>query len=165
MEQLCLQENLSVCDGNNVSGNICGNVSCLCLDDRKCSQGTAAVCLIQSCGTLQKSGMEIENISRICLTSRWTTDQQGKCTISNRMLTLNHRNDKYIFSLYIKYSPIAHPEYGAMYCSGLASEAVAATTMVIIHSAISCKSLNQEDTWNASDQLQHRYRSRPSPSD
>ena len=87
MEQLCLQEDLSVCNGNNVGRDIRGNVSCLCLNNRKSSQGTAAVCLVQSCCTLQKSGMEIENISRICLTSRWTTDQQGKCTVGNCMLT------------------------------------------------------------------------------
>jgi len=29
-----------------------------------------------------------------------------------------------------KYSPIAHPEYGAKYCSGAASEAVAETTIL-----------------------------------
>lgn len=32
--------------------------------------------------------------------------------------------------LSLKYSPIAHPEYGAKYCRGAASEAVALTTMV-----------------------------------
>ncbi len=29
-----------------------------------------------------------------------------------------------------KYSPIVHPEYGAMYCMAADSEALAATTMV-----------------------------------
>jgi len=32
--------------------------------------------------------------------------------------------------LSLKYSPIAHPEYGARYCRGAASEAVAQTMMV-----------------------------------
>ena len=32
--------------------------------------------------------------------------------------------------LSLKNSPMAHPEYGARYCSGAASEAVALTTMV-----------------------------------
>ena len=48
MEQLCLQEDLSVCNGNNVGRDICRNVSCLCLDNRKGSQRTAAMCIIQS---------------------------------------------------------------------------------------------------------------------
>ncbi len=33
------------------------------------------------------------------------------------------------FPLSRKYSPMAHPAYGAMYCSGAGSEAVAATTV------------------------------------
>lgn len=32
--------------------------------------------------------------------------------------------------LSLKYSPIAHPEYGAKYYKGAASDAVAATTIV-----------------------------------
>jgi hypothetical protein len=32
--------------------------------------------------------------------------------------------------LSLKYSPMAHPEYGAKNCRGAASEAVAATTIV-----------------------------------
>ena len=32
-------------------------------------------------------------------------------------------------SLYMKYSAIAHPQYGAMYCIGAGSDAVAATTI------------------------------------
>jgi len=34
--------------------------------------------------------------------------------------------------LSLKNSPIAHPVYGARYCRGAASEAVAATTMVYL---------------------------------
>jgi len=34
--------------------------------------------------------------------------------------------------LSLKNSPIAHPVYGARYCKGAASEAVAATTMVYL---------------------------------
>ena len=49
--------------------------------------GTTAMGVIQFRRTLQKSGMKVENISRICFTSRRTADQQGKCTVRNCMLT------------------------------------------------------------------------------
>ena len=42
IEQVTLQEDLSVCDGDNVGRNVCRYISCLCLNDRKCCDRTSA---------------------------------------------------------------------------------------------------------------------------
>ena len=42
------------------------------------------------------------------------------------------------FPLSLKYSPMAHPEYGAKYCRGAASEAVALTTIVYFIASTKC---------------------------
>ena len=47
-----------------------------------------------------------------------------------------------------KYSPIAQPVYGAMYCSGAGSDAVAATTMVY---SIAPASSSFSTTWATVD--------------
>ena len=88
VEKLCLQVNLSVCNRNNVGRNISGYVACLGLDDRQCSQGSAAVLIIQLCGSLQKSGMEIENISGCYrVFAQIIIDNQDMLALVHKMLT------------------------------------------------------------------------------
>jgi hypothetical protein len=48
---------------------------------------------------------------------------------------------KACFPLSLKYSPIAHPEYGAKNYNGAASEAVAATMIVYFKQSLSAKIL------------------------
>ena len=63
------------------------NLGVLCNHDEHLETALAAMFVVKFCCTFQQSGMQIENITRVCLTSRWTTDQKRKCTVSNRMLT------------------------------------------------------------------------------
>ena len=99
MEKLCLKEYLSICNGNYVCRDISRYVTRLCLNDRQCSKRTTTMLIVKFRCSLEQSGVQIKNISRICLTSRWTTDQKRKCTVSNRMLTQIIINDEHVFSL------------------------------------------------------------------
>ena len=54
--------------------------------------------IIQLCSSLQKSGMKVENVTRISLTAWRTADQKRKCTVSHRMFTQVIVDDEYIFS-------------------------------------------------------------------
>jgi hypothetical protein len=61
VEQLGLQEDLSVSDGNDVGWDISGDITTLGLNDWEGSEGTATVGLVQLGSTLQKTGVEVEN--------------------------------------------------------------------------------------------------------
>ena len=76
LEQITFQENLTICDGNYVCRNICRYITGLSLNDRKCCDGSATCLFTQTAGTLQKSGMKVEYVTRICLTSRRTLKQK-----------------------------------------------------------------------------------------
>ena len=60
VEQLRFQEDLTVCDGDDVGRNVCGDVACLCFDDGQCGDRTATVRIVQTAGTLQQTGVQIE---------------------------------------------------------------------------------------------------------
>src|SRR5487761_1099097 len=66
IEQVGLEENLSIGDGNHVRRNIGGNVARLRLDDGKSGQAAAAKLLVQLRGTLQQARMQVENVAWVC---------------------------------------------------------------------------------------------------
>ena len=72
VEQLGLEEDLTVGNGDYVGRDIRRNVACLRLDDRECGQ--AAAVLDVRC-TLEQTGVQIEYVTRISLTS-WRTVKQ-----------------------------------------------------------------------------------------
>ena len=41
VEQVALEEDLTIGNGNNVGRNICGNITGLCFNNRQCGDGTA----------------------------------------------------------------------------------------------------------------------------
>ena len=86
--------------------------------------------------------MKIENISRVCLTSRRTADQQGKCTVGNRMLAQIIINDENVFSLMHKI--LAHCTSGIR-CNVLQRACLRSSSRNnngVIHSAVSAKCFN-----------------------
>ena len=82
--------------------------------------------------------MQIENIARESFAPRWTAQQQRNFAVGRGMLRKIVVNTQRVPLLSRKNSPIAQPEYGAMYCIGAGSEAVAATT--IVYSIAPCSS-------------------------
>ena len=86
MNSSLLEEDLSVCNGDDVGRDIGGDVACLCFDDRQCGDRTAAVCIVQTAGTFQQTGVQIEYVTRISFTPGRTVEQQGHCTVCHRVL-------------------------------------------------------------------------------
>lgn len=86
VEQLSLQEDLAVSNGNDVGGNVSRNVTTLGLNDGQGSQGTSTVGLVHLGGTLEQTRVEVENVTGVGLTSRGTTQKQGHLTVGNGLL-------------------------------------------------------------------------------
>lgn len=86
VEQLGLQEDLAVGNGNDVGGNVGRHVTTLGLNDGQGSHGTATVLVVELGGTLQQTGVQVENVTGVSLTSGGTTEQQGHLTVGNGLL-------------------------------------------------------------------------------
>ncbi len=76
MEQLRFQEDLAVGDGDDVGGNIGGNVTRLRLDDGQSRQAAAAQLIGELGRAFQQTGVQVENIAGVSLASRGTANQQ-----------------------------------------------------------------------------------------
>lgn len=86
VEQLSLQENLTISDGNDVGWNVSGHITTLGLNDWQSSQRTGTVDLRHLSGSLQQTGVQVENITWVSLSSWWTSQQQRQLTVSNGLL-------------------------------------------------------------------------------
>jgi len=86
VEQLGLQEDLAVSDGNDVGGNVGRHVTTLGLNDGQSSEGTTTVGLVHLGGTLQQTGVEVEDVTGVGLTTGGTTQKQGHLTVGNGLL-------------------------------------------------------------------------------
>jgi hypothetical protein len=86
VEELCLQEDLSISDRNNVSWDICGHITSLGLNNWKSGQRTTTVVLVHLSGSLKKSGMEIEDISWIGLSAWWSSKKKRHLSVSDGLL-------------------------------------------------------------------------------
>lgn len=58
---LRLQENLAISDGNDVGWNVGGHITTLGLNDWKGSERTLAEVLVHLGGTLEETGVQVEN--------------------------------------------------------------------------------------------------------
>ena len=86
VEQLGLQEDLTIGDGDDVGGDVGGNIARLRLDDGQSRQAAAAQLVGKLGGALQQTGVQIENVAGVSLASRGTADQQRQGTVSHGVL-------------------------------------------------------------------------------
>ena len=126
-EQVGLQVNLTIGDGNHVGGDVGGDVTLLRLDDGKRRKRAAAVLVGQLACALEETRVQVEDVARVSLTSRRTVQRQRHLTVSHSLLgevIVDHEDVRTgvrcvcgfpLASLYMKYSPMAAPAMGAMY--------------------------------------------------
>ena len=69
VEKLGFQEDLAIGDGNDVGWDISGHITGLGFDDWEGREGTASVGLVHLSGTLQETGVEVEHITGVSLTT------------------------------------------------------------------------------------------------
>ena len=67
VEQLCLKEDLTVGNGNDVRRDIGGNVARLRLDDGQCGQRAAALGVTQLGCAFQQAAVQVENVAGVSL--------------------------------------------------------------------------------------------------
>lgn len=99
IEEPGLKENLSIRNGDDVRRDVGGYVSCLGLDDRQCGDGPGPEGIIELRGSLEQSGVQIEDISGVCLSSRGASQQERHLTVGIRMLREVVVDDEYVFAL------------------------------------------------------------------
>ena len=86
VEELSLQEDLSISDRNNVSWDISRHITSLSLNNWEGGQRTTSVVLVHLSGSLKESGMEIEDISWISLSAWWSSEKKGHLSVSDGLL-------------------------------------------------------------------------------
>ena len=77
------EANLSVCDRDDVGGDVGRHITGLGLDDGEGSEGAASEVVVHLGSSLQQTGVKVEHITRVSLTTGRTTQQQGHLTVGN----------------------------------------------------------------------------------
>jgi len=86
IEELSLQEDLSISDRNNVCWDISRYITSLGLNNWKGGQGTVSVVLVHLSGSLEETGVKIEEITWIGLSAWWSSQKEGHLSVSDGLL-------------------------------------------------------------------------------
>ena len=70
----------------HVGGNVSGHITTLGLNDGQGSEGSTAELLVHLGSTLQKTRVQVEDITGVGLTTGGTTEEQGHLTVSDSLL-------------------------------------------------------------------------------
>jgi len=72
-EELGLQEDLTISDGNDVGWNVSGDITTLGLDDWQSSQGSSTELVGHLSGSLEQPRVQVEDITWVSLSTWWTS--------------------------------------------------------------------------------------------
>jgi len=86
VEELGLQKDLSISDGDHVGWDVGGHISGLGLDDWKGGERTSSVGAVHLGGTLQETGVEVEDITWVGFAAGWATEEEGHLTVGDGLL-------------------------------------------------------------------------------
>ena len=99
VEQVGLQEDLAIRDGDDVGRNVRGHVVRLGLDDRQTGHRAAAEVIGNLGATFEQTGVQVEHIARVSLTSRRAAQQQGDRTVGFGLLRQIVKNDEHVLAV------------------------------------------------------------------
>lgn len=88
---------LSVSDGDDIGGNVSGHVSGLGLDNGQGGEGSTTEVVVHLSRSLQQTGVQVEHITGVGLTTGGTTQQQGHLTVGN---SLKESDKAHIFGIH-----------------------------------------------------------------
>merc|ERR1719470_313424 len=86
VEQLSLQDDLAVSDGDDIGGDVGGHITSLGLDDGQGSEGATSHGVGHLGGTLKQPGVKVEDITGVSLTAWGTPEQQRHLPVSDGLL-------------------------------------------------------------------------------
>jgi len=106
VEELGLQEDLTVSDGDDVGWDVGGHITGLGLDHWKRGQGTGALVVGHLGSSLQKSRVQVEYITWVGLSSWWSSEEKGHLSVGNGLLGQIVVHDESVSSVISE--PLAH---------------------------------------------------------
>merc|ERR1712205_254938 len=86
VEQLGLQEDLAVSDGDDVGGDVGGHITGLGLNDGQGGEGATSHGVGHLGGTLKQPGVEVEDVTGVSLTAWGTPEQQRHLPVGDGLL-------------------------------------------------------------------------------
>ena len=86
MEELSLKEDLSISDGDHIGGDISGHITSLGLNDGEGGQGASSVVLVHLGCALEQTRMEIEDVTRVGLTTGGSSQEKGHLSVGDGLL-------------------------------------------------------------------------------
>ena len=86
VEELGLEEDLAVGDGNDVGGDVGRHVTGLGLDDGEGGEGSAAQVAVHLGGALEEAGVEVENVAGVGLAAGGAAEEEGHLAVGDGLL-------------------------------------------------------------------------------
>merc|ERR1719384_119770 len=118
VEQLSLQEDLAVSDGNDVGGDVGGHVTSLGLDDGQGSEGATSHGVGHLGSTLKQPGVEVENVTGVSLTAWGTPEQQGHLPVGDSLLGQVVKDDHSVHAVVTEVLSHGHSGVGGKVLQG-----------------------------------------------
>jgi hypothetical protein len=131
VEELTLQEDLSVflqgqqcreernenahtSDRNDVGRDVGRHISSLSLNDGKGSEGTTTELVVHLGGTLEKTRVEVEDVTGVGLTTRGTTEKQRHLTVGDGLLGQIVVDDESVLAIF-SLAWFSNTKFGTLY--------------------------------------------------
>ena len=86
VEELSLQEDLTIGNGDDIGGDVGGHITSLGLNDGEGSERARAVGVVHLSCTLKETRVEIEDITGVGLTTGGTSEEEGHLSVSDGLL-------------------------------------------------------------------------------
>jgi len=99
VEQISLQEDLTISNGDNVGGDIGGKITSLSLNDGESGQGTSTVGLVHLGCSFQEAGMQVEDITGVSLTTWGSSKEEGHLSVGDSLLGEIIIDDKSVLTI------------------------------------------------------------------
>ena len=99
MEELGLEEDLTIGNGDDISGDIGGHITSLGLNDGEGGEGSSTVVLVHLSCALKETRVKIEDITWVSLTTGRSSEKEGHLSVSNSLLGKIVIDDKSVLSV------------------------------------------------------------------
>jgi len=86
VEELSLEEDLAVGDGDHIGGDVSGHITSLGLDDGEGREGAATVGVAHLGCALEQAGVQVEHITGIGLSAGGSSQEEGHLTVGHGLL-------------------------------------------------------------------------------
>jgi len=86
VEEISLQEDLTVSNGDDIGGDVRRQITGLSLNDRQGSQRTGTMRLVHLSRTLEETRVQVEDVTRVRLTTGRSSQQQGHLAVGDGLL-------------------------------------------------------------------------------